>query len=801
MRLVPAAHPSYRAARESKGWHWLLPKALANATTGNDVLNAFLRFRHKQPKKVHHYLKAMTRLTQVGGCDIADWRFKYIASRLKPLRFRIVNLPRLALMYAKLNAVKEVKELTRFLFAKLDWYSMQQLAFLVRAFAMVKLNDSFLLQAVIRRVLDSLEFHHAATQSMCDVEAILPLNVDGLLTPSGPESGLWEKIRDHPNYRHEAYKGASRYKYETYHYGKEYTRWYQLPDESEADYERRLRYLVNNRHYTETRDFNPVAEITYRGRRSSQKHRAALIASEGTGRESRRGVKLLAEDCEESPLRGSSGREQASSPTSKALALVNHSQNNGEDDKFLEETEFEEGTPQTKLSKAEHGGTEDSFSSAFLEKSNRRFHDHKPRVAPSERDFSQEEHASTPSPDAHDYLRPPTLEELLQIIEGCAALEFRHYEFCGAVAQEFLLAVAGQNFSGEEDTLSEQTGTYGNGDFERTRSGDNRDPLILLHGSRLALSFARIEYRDYSFFTALSDLLTRRLVDPALAASIRLTPGIMIDVLRAFRVLRINDPVLMQLCGTHIKQYLHEYPARELAYLCYITNELPAKVARTLLREYECLDLNSAAALAGVVADLKCKRRMLMSTSVSDNHVAEPNTSVKTSLDSDEETAAVFGATSAAGAKKVHASNYSSTTSAPSEHFASLHVHDASLASDAQLDALQESITTLLTTHHARESRERYEIGKMMEALTLTEDNSANFPLFHVFCRHLHRHMQFLESTDYLRVLAALDRFQCWDARVVTALAKWLRKRKTEFAGKEWSRAQSLLANLEARGM
>jgi hypothetical protein len=54
-----------------------------------------IRYRHKHPKRVFHYMKALERLVRVGGCDVNDWRFRYITSRLHPINYRVLNLPRL----------------------------------------------------------------------------------------------------------------------------------------------------------------------------------------------------------------------------------------------------------------------------------------------------------------------------------------------------------------------------------------------------------------------------------------------------------------------------------------------------------------------------------------------------------------------------------------------------------------------------------------------------------------------------------------------------------------------------------
>merc|ERR1711971_593126 len=54
-RWIPGAWASYRQARHSKSWYWRLPSRLADAVTPDEVLEVWIRFRHKLPKKTYHY--------------------------------------------------------------------------------------------------------------------------------------------------------------------------------------------------------------------------------------------------------------------------------------------------------------------------------------------------------------------------------------------------------------------------------------------------------------------------------------------------------------------------------------------------------------------------------------------------------------------------------------------------------------------------------------------------------------------------------------------------------------------------
>eukprot|EP00392_Amoebophrya_sp_AT5.2_P013240 g13356.t1 len=763
VRLVPTCYANYRAMRESKAWYWLLPKALAASTTGDEVLNSFLRFRHKQPKKIHHYLRCLARLLAVGGCDVADWRFKYIASRVKPLRFRIVNLPRLALMYAKLNAVKEVKDLTRFLHAKMEWYSMQQLSFVVRAFALVKLNDAFLFQTVVRRLQDSLEFHRAAGEiggeGEAAGEAILGINVDGLLSPSGVGSGLLEKIRSRPNYKHQAYIGLSNVTYNKYHQGKHYRSPARQPNETVADYERRQRSLAieSRGSYAESRTYDAAGATKYKsskpwGRQKRELPRlmsnskeldlASDAGAAGGGGRPELGEAEAGPGGRAADLHGANGRSNA------RASAFRRGRSSSSGAATTTSTDFSSRVhPDTSLDCTE--GTRSAFRSTTASGA--------PAPAQIKGTGNYNSQTRAQLPEDHDYLRPPTMEELICVAEGFAALEFKHYEFCGTVAQEFLL----QPFFHGGDQHAQECG----GSSEGSEQKDGMDPLVLLHASRLSLAFAKVGYRDYSFFAAVADLVVQRLASGSGSGArinttssssssffIKLSPSMLVDILRAFRELGIHDPTLVHACSAELERRAYDYPARDMAFLSYVLSEMSGQVVGALSREYAALDLNAATAVAGAIAEIKSRRRMRAA-----------------------------GRSRAAAADEINRSDEVEAGELLDDHLI-VPRRPGAAPTDGALDALLRKVSVLLTDNHRRESRERYEIGKMMEAMTLhLEPKEERQKLFHPFCRHLHRHLQFLEPVDFLRILSSLNRFECWDARVVTALGKWMQKRKGEF--------------------
>eukprot|EP00928_Gymnodinium_smaydae_P094784 TRINITY_DN8017_c0_g1_i1.p1 TRINITY_DN8017_c0_g1~~TRINITY_DN8017_c0_g1_i1.p1 ORF type:complete len:641 (+),score=146.68 TRINITY_DN8017_c0_g1_i1:158-2080(+) len=149
-RFIPSVSGNYRQTRESASWLWRLPKALAAATTPDQVLEVWITFRHKVPKRTYHYFKVLKRLVDVGGCDPNDWRLRFITSRLHSIHRKVLNLPRLATYYAQLKATKELEHVTRFLYPMLPRYSPQQLVLTAHAFGLARLQDKRLMTEVAR---------------------------------------------------------------------------------------------------------------------------------------------------------------------------------------------------------------------------------------------------------------------------------------------------------------------------------------------------------------------------------------------------------------------------------------------------------------------------------------------------------------------------------------------------------------------------------------------------------------------------------------------------------------------------
>lgn len=157
LRFIPTPYADYTVARASKSWLWRLPKALAAATTPDAVLETWIRFRHKGPKKTYHFFKVLKRLVDVGGMDASDWRVKFITARMHKRHMKVLNLPRLAKYYAALRVTNEMEHLSRFMHPMLQKYKPQQLVLVAQSFGAAKLQDKHLLAEVARCLEQKLD--------------------------------------------------------------------------------------------------------------------------------------------------------------------------------------------------------------------------------------------------------------------------------------------------------------------------------------------------------------------------------------------------------------------------------------------------------------------------------------------------------------------------------------------------------------------------------------------------------------------------------------------------------------------
>ena len=122
------------------------------STTASQVLDSFILFRDKHPKKAYHYINTLHRLTVVGGSHYNDWRLKMILSNLFPIINGIVNKPRLASLLSKLRCYDHLERLSPFLVRSLPLYSQSQLALIANAFGAARLRDPLLLPPLLHQV-------------------------------------------------------------------------------------------------------------------------------------------------------------------------------------------------------------------------------------------------------------------------------------------------------------------------------------------------------------------------------------------------------------------------------------------------------------------------------------------------------------------------------------------------------------------------------------------------------------------------------------------------------------------------
>lgn len=156
-RFRPTPFATYRMSRHSHSWYWRLPKSIADATTADEVLTAWIQFRHKLPKKTYHHFKVLKRLVDVGGCDAADWRFRFITSRLHSIHYKVLNLPRLLHYYSLLRARHEMETAVKFVYKMIPRYTNPQVCLTAQAFGHAKIQDKYLFGTVASALGSKME--------------------------------------------------------------------------------------------------------------------------------------------------------------------------------------------------------------------------------------------------------------------------------------------------------------------------------------------------------------------------------------------------------------------------------------------------------------------------------------------------------------------------------------------------------------------------------------------------------------------------------------------------------------------
>ncbi|KFH03052.1 hypothetical protein TGVAND_229620 [Toxoplasma gondii VAND] len=148
LRLRYNYTPTFTAKKRSEMWKVNLVKKIAHATDAKQVLDVWTYYRHRRTKRPYHYLLALQRLVEVGGCDPTDFRFRLIARGIYRTAKRFINLPRVCVYLAKLNATGDLQDLSRFLIPQVEAYFPFQLCLLAHAFGSVRLQDKVLFAAI-----------------------------------------------------------------------------------------------------------------------------------------------------------------------------------------------------------------------------------------------------------------------------------------------------------------------------------------------------------------------------------------------------------------------------------------------------------------------------------------------------------------------------------------------------------------------------------------------------------------------------------------------------------------------------
>lgn len=175
-RLRYDCKPTYGQLKQALSWNWRLPKMVDRSTTASQVLDSFILFRDKHPKKVFHYINTLHRLTVVGGCYYNDWRLKMILSNLFPVLNSVVNKPRLASILSKLGCYDHLERLSPFLVRNLPLYSQGQLVLIANAFGSARIRDAFLLPPLLHQLRLHLQTF-ATTHLISLVESLAAMEI------------------------------------------------------------------------------------------------------------------------------------------------------------------------------------------------------------------------------------------------------------------------------------------------------------------------------------------------------------------------------------------------------------------------------------------------------------------------------------------------------------------------------------------------------------------------------------------------------------------------------------------------
>ncbi|KAK1442859.1 hypothetical protein BgAZ_303770 [Babesia gibsoni] len=157
---------SFQAAKNSASYLWELPKRIAAATSSNDLLDAWIYFRHKR-KKVYHFILALKRLCEIKDVDTSDWRFQHIAKKLLKRSKYFIDLPNVCRYLGQLRATPTLDKLTMLICENLERYTPNQLGLIAGAFGHCRLHSKYLFSLLAQRL--EANMHLATNQDLIAV--------------------------------------------------------------------------------------------------------------------------------------------------------------------------------------------------------------------------------------------------------------------------------------------------------------------------------------------------------------------------------------------------------------------------------------------------------------------------------------------------------------------------------------------------------------------------------------------------------------------------------------------------------
>ncbi|GFE54758.1 hypothetical protein BaOVIS_021620 [Babesia ovis] len=156
-RIIFNYHASFQAAKNSASYLWELPKRIAAATSANEVLDAWVHFRHKR-KKAYHFVLALRRLCEIKDVDTSDWRFQFLTKKLLKRSKYFIDLPNICRYLGQLRAVPTLDKLSLVLCENVDRYTFTQLATIAHAYGTCRLHCKYLFATMAKQFEEKLSY-------------------------------------------------------------------------------------------------------------------------------------------------------------------------------------------------------------------------------------------------------------------------------------------------------------------------------------------------------------------------------------------------------------------------------------------------------------------------------------------------------------------------------------------------------------------------------------------------------------------------------------------------------------------